>query len=179
MTQVLVDTSILIKWFHSEGESETAEARAVHDAHVRGEFDAYILDLALYEVGNVLVRALRWDAVEVADQLDDLLAIVSTPLVMTPQWLRDAAKLAKAHAVVLRRELCGYCCRAGDATDQCRSPTAGKWTCRIINSRGGKVQAHARSTLSRQGLGNRADAQAVVMSFGQPKRAWERAVVTA
>ncbi len=65
MTGLLVDTSVLIKWFHSDGESELAEARAIRDAHVRGVVDAYVLDLALYEVGNVLTRALdgrrsRW-----------------------------------------------------------------------------------------------------------------------
>jgi hypothetical protein len=35
-----------------------------------------MLDLALYEIGNVLLRALHWDPADVADQLDDLLAIV-------------------------------------------------------------------------------------------------------
>ena len=28
MTTLLIDTSILIKWFHGEGESQVAEARA-------------------------------------------------------------------------------------------------------------------------------------------------------
>lgn len=99
MTRLLVDTSVLIKWFHADGESEVAEARALRQAHVTGELDAHVLDLAAYEVGNVLVRALRWDAADVADQLDDLLAIVGPPLAMTPQWLRDAAELAQANAL--------------------------------------------------------------------------------
>ncbi len=29
MTHVLVDTSVLIKWFHEEGEPELVEARAI------------------------------------------------------------------------------------------------------------------------------------------------------
>lgn len=99
MTSLLVDTSVLIKWFHSEGESELAEARAIRDAHVHGDLDAHVLDLALYEFGNVLGRALRWGAGDVADQLDDLVAIVGAPLVMSQDWLHNAARLADTHTL--------------------------------------------------------------------------------
>ena len=99
MTRLLIDTSVLIKWFHEDGESELLEARALRDAHVRGELDAHVLDLAVYEVGNVLARAMRWPAVEVADQLDDLIAITGPPLVMAQRWLREAALLADVHAL--------------------------------------------------------------------------------
>lgn len=99
MTRVLVDTSVLIKWFHSEGEDELAAARAIRDAHVRGDLDAHVLDLAIYEVGNVLARGLRWSADEVADQLDDIIAIIGSPLAMSHAWLREAAQLAETHAL--------------------------------------------------------------------------------
>ncbi len=94
MTRLLIDTSVLIKWFHSEGESELEPARALRSAHITDDLDAHMLDLAPYEVGNVLSRALRWTATDVADQLDDLHAILGPPLVMTPAWLRVAATLA-------------------------------------------------------------------------------------
>ncbi len=99
MTALLADTSVLIKWFHETGESELAQARAIRDAHVRGDLDVHILDLAVYEVGNVLVRALRWAAGDVADQLDDMLAITGAPLGMTANWLRHAAVLADTHTL--------------------------------------------------------------------------------
>lgn len=99
MTRLLIDTSVLIKWFHDEGESEIASARAIRDAHVRGDLSAHVLDLAIYEVGNVLVRALRWPATDVAEQLDDLLTVVGAPLIFTRDWLHDAAALAAAHAL--------------------------------------------------------------------------------
>jgi predicted nucleic acid-binding protein len=97
VTAILVDTSIVIKWFHSDGESELGAARSLRDAHVAGRIDAHILDLAMYEVGNVLVRALAWPAAAVADQLADLLTIVGTPLVLDPTWVAHAAELAVAH----------------------------------------------------------------------------------
>lgn len=99
MTHLLIDTSVLIKWFHSEGESELPEARALRTAHIAGDIDAHILDLAIYEVGNVLVRALRWEPSAVADQLDDLGTILGPPLVMTADWLRHAAALAHTHTL--------------------------------------------------------------------------------
>ena len=97
MTQLLVDTSVLIKWFHDERETELAQAREIRDAHVRGDVDAHVLDLAVYEMGNVLARALKWEARDVAEQLDDLLLIVGPPLAMSQPWLRTAADLASAH----------------------------------------------------------------------------------
>lgn len=99
MTRLLIDTSVLIKWFHSEGESELRQARALRSAHAAGELDAHMLDLAAYEVGNVLSRALNWTGDDVADQLEDLHAILGRPLVMTPVWLRRAATLAQTHAL--------------------------------------------------------------------------------
>lgn len=97
MTTLLVDTSVLIKWFHSDGEAELHEARAIRRAVHSEALHAVIIDLALYELGNVLLRALRWSARDVADQLDDLVTICGTPLVMLPGWLRGAALLGAAH----------------------------------------------------------------------------------
>jgi predicted nucleic acid-binding protein len=99
VTRLLIDTSVVIKWFHEAGESEVAEARAIRDAHIDGDLDAHVLDLAVYEVGNVLARALKWTAIDVGDQLDDLLAILGSPIVMAPGWLRDAAGLAERHVL--------------------------------------------------------------------------------
>lgn len=80
-------------------EHELSQARALRSAHIAGDLDAHVLDFAFYEVGNVLSRALRWTGVDVADQLDDLRAIVGRPLTMSPDWLRHAATLAHAHTL--------------------------------------------------------------------------------
>jgi predicted nucleic acid-binding protein len=97
VTAVVVDTSVVIKWFHAEGESEVVEARALLAAHRDEVLTAHLLDLSIYELGNVLVRALGWPAEDVADQLDDLLVICGPPLVPVPAWRRDAARLAETH----------------------------------------------------------------------------------
>jgi predicted nucleic acid-binding protein len=97
VTTLLVDTSVLVKWFHSEGESELSEARTLRDATQVGELQARVIDLALYEMGNVLLRALGWSGSDVADQLEDLVIICGPPLAMAAGWLRRAAELGERH----------------------------------------------------------------------------------
>jgi len=97
VTTLLVDTSVLVKWFHSEGESEVIEARAIRDATQVGDVQARVIDLALYEMGNVLLRALGWGASDIADQIADLVVICGPPLAMDGEWLRQAALLGERH----------------------------------------------------------------------------------
>lgn len=97
MTALLIDTSVLVKWFHSEGESGLADARSIRDATQVGEVQSRIIDLALYEMGNVLLRALGWSASDVADQIEDLVIICGPPLAMAAEWLRQAAELGERH----------------------------------------------------------------------------------
>jgi predicted nucleic acid-binding protein len=97
VTTLLVDTSVLIKWFHTEGESELAEARSIRDATQVGEVQGRVIDLALYEMGNVLLRALGWSGSDVADQLEDVVTICGPPLAMAAEWIRQAAELGERH----------------------------------------------------------------------------------
>jgi predicted nucleic acid-binding protein len=99
VTALPADTSVLIKWFHSEGELELVEARAIRDATRRGDVQSRVIDLALYEMGNILLRAFRWNGSDVADQLDDLVVICGAPLAMTAQWFRRAAAIGAAEGL--------------------------------------------------------------------------------
>ncbi len=99
MTRVLVDSSVVVKWYHEEGESEVDAARAILFAHVREEIDLHILDLALYEVGNVLTRALRWAPEAAAEQLYDLIAITGSPIGFSGEWFYSAAELSHKYGL--------------------------------------------------------------------------------
>jgi predicted nucleic acid-binding protein len=96
VTDVVCDASVILKWFHDEGEQEVEESRKLLAAHRAGELTAWILDLTFYELGNVLLRALGWRAAEVAAQLDDLRAICAV-LAPSAGDLRLAAELAETH----------------------------------------------------------------------------------
>ena len=97
MRSVLVDTSVVLKWFHAEGETEVEEARALLDAHQEDLLAAHVLDLSVYELGNVLLGSLRWSAVDVADQIEDVLSICGPPVVPDARSRRRAAELAEQH----------------------------------------------------------------------------------
>ena len=49
---VIIDTSVLLKWFHSEGESEVDDARTILDAHADEMLVALVLELSVYESGQ-------------------------------------------------------------------------------------------------------------------------------
>jgi len=72
---------------------DPSNAKCLKRAHcaapdMNGQLDAHVLDLAYYELGDVLIRASGWTAQDVADQLDDLTSILGPPLVncWPPAW---------------------------------------------------------------------------------------------
>jgi predicted nucleic acid-binding protein len=98
VTAVVCDASVVLKWFHDEGEPGVEDARRLLAGHRSGSITAWVLDLTFYELGNVLLRALRWPAADVADQLDDLRAICSVVAVGAAEQ-RLAAVLAEEHTL--------------------------------------------------------------------------------
>jgi predicted nucleic acid-binding protein len=98
VTDVVCDASIVLKWFHDEGEGDVEDARKLLAAHRSGPLTAWVLDLTFYELGNVLLRALGWRGADVADQLDDLRAICGALTVGAVEH-RLAARIAEEHAL--------------------------------------------------------------------------------
>ena len=94
MRELLLDTSVLLKWFHRQGEDETEQAEWHLQAHRQGLVHAHVLDLGLYELGNVLVRALNRTAAQSAAVLDAAMALCGPALTLTAADFRTAAELA-------------------------------------------------------------------------------------
>lgn len=99
MSHLLIDTSVVLKWFHTSGESEVQESRALRNAHIRGDIEIHVLDLGLYELGNVLVRSLGWTAADVAAQLGDLITVCGPLVAFDPAWAPEASELAVGKAL--------------------------------------------------------------------------------
>jgi len=97
VTDVLCDTSVVVKWFHESGEAEVGQARAILDAHAAGTLTANVLDLTVYELGNVAARALGLPGERVGAILDRLELICSEGLRLSPKARKDAAELAVTH----------------------------------------------------------------------------------
>ena len=96
---LLVDTSVVLKWFHEQGEAEVQEARALLQAHREGREHLVVLDLAAYELGNVLLRPLKLPATVVTQQLRLLLALCGPLVHPRPTWLDAATQLSEEHAL--------------------------------------------------------------------------------
>jgi predicted nucleic acid-binding protein len=99
--EVISDASVTIKWFHSEGEEEVAEARALLDAHKARAAAISVLDLTAYEVGNGLLRGrAKASAKQVATVLDSL-AEICPVLRPSQEEFHLPSKLASRHDLTL------------------------------------------------------------------------------
>lgn len=60
MREVVLDASVVLKWFHSEGEAHAAAARALREEFEAGELKAVAPPLLWLEILNVAARRWRW-----------------------------------------------------------------------------------------------------------------------
>jgi predicted nucleic acid-binding protein len=97
---VLCDASVVLKWFHAEGEEEVEASRALLDLHRSHGMALSVLDLTAYEVGNALLRGVGVGAEKVSAVLDAL-DVICPRLALTPTELSDAALLAEGHRLTM------------------------------------------------------------------------------
>lgn len=100
VVDVICDASVVLKWFHAEGEAEVGESRALLDLHRSRRAALSILDLTLYEVGNALVRGMRVPAARAQVVLEGLDAICPR-LAITTSEAADALALAERHGLTV------------------------------------------------------------------------------
>jgi predicted nucleic acid-binding protein len=92
--EILCDASVVLKWFHAEGEEEAGESRALLDLHRSRRAALSVLDLTMYEVGNALVRGMRVPAARAQAVIEALDAICPRLPISTGE-LADALALAE------------------------------------------------------------------------------------
>lgn len=94
---MLCDASVALKWFHSRGEQQAAEARLLVEAAADDRLQLRLIDLAYFEIGNVLTRRLRWAGRRVSEALRLLPEVTGEPLRLGLDDLARAAELADRH----------------------------------------------------------------------------------
>ncbi len=75
MTEVVLDASVVLKWFRAEGERHVGPARSLRTAFEAGELIVFTPPLLRLEIVNVAGRRWRWGEsalVELAAALDEL-----------------------------------------------------------------------------------------------------------
>lgn len=70
---MVVDASVILKWFIEESDSN--KATAIKNNHIAGLYSITIPDIAIYEVGNALRYKSEFSIREVARCLEDLYAL--------------------------------------------------------------------------------------------------------
>lgn len=97
--KIVVDTSVLIKWFKTRGEDLLKEARALLKEVETRPLEVHVPALLVYEIGNVLLVKTRLgpagldDAIEHLETLPFVVAPPATPL------LKRAARLGREFAL--------------------------------------------------------------------------------
>ncbi len=89
MTEVVLDASVIIKWWRTEGEDGVEEARALRASFEAGELTVVAPPLLYIEVVNAFGRRWAWpeeDLVELAD------ALVTTGFVIVQPNHRSVAR---------------------------------------------------------------------------------------
>jgi predicted nucleic acid-binding protein len=98
--EILCDASVVLKWFHADGEEEVGESRALLDLHRTRRAALSILDLTMYEVANALVRGMRVPA-DRAQVVVEAIDTICPRLTITTPELADALALAQLHGLTV------------------------------------------------------------------------------
>jgi predicted nucleic acid-binding protein len=112
VTDVVLDASVVVKWFRREGERHLERARSLRAAFEAGSLIVYVPWLLRLELVNVAGRRWRWDEAaltELAAAIDELgFEFVEPELNRVARWTAhgltayDAAYVAVAEANGLR-----------------------------------------------------------------------------
>ena len=97
---VVCDASVVLKWFHEEGEEEVEPSRALLELHRSRRVALSVLDLTFLEVANVILRALHAKSEHVAIVLDAL-AEICPQMPVSHAALTEAVKLAERHGLTV------------------------------------------------------------------------------
>jgi predicted nucleic acid-binding protein len=62
LTEAVLDASVVLKWFHTEGEQHAAAARRLRDQFEAGELRVAAPSLLWLEILNVAARRWQWEA---------------------------------------------------------------------------------------------------------------------
>ncbi len=93
--KIVVDSSVLIKWFKSRNEDLLGEARALLDEIERHPLEVHVPALLLYEVGNILLLKTQLGPAALDDALARLEALPFSVAPPATPLLKRAARLGR------------------------------------------------------------------------------------
>ncbi len=97
---VVCDASVVLKWFHDDGEDEVEPSRALLELHRSRRVALFVLDRTAYEVANALLRGLRAKVEDITTVLDALTEICPQ-IPVSHVALTEAVKLAERRGLTV------------------------------------------------------------------------------
>lgn len=97
---VVADASVVLKWFHAAGEESVEPARVILEAFAQRRIDLVILDLTIYEIGNVLIRS--GASPEATATVLEALNEICQPVALLASERMTAARLARDHRLTFK-----------------------------------------------------------------------------
>jgi predicted nucleic acid-binding protein len=101
MSRFVLDTSVIVKWFSTSGEADTASALWLRQALFENKCQVIIPDLVLYEFGNALRFNPFFTAEDVTAAIHSLVDMNLTIRTVEPKILASAVHLAFQYAVTI------------------------------------------------------------------------------
>lgn len=93
--KIVVDTSVLIKWFKAQDEDFLREARALLQEVEDRPLEVHVPALLLYEVGNILLLKTRLGTTGLGGAIERLAALPFTVAPPALPLLKRAARLGR------------------------------------------------------------------------------------
>jgi predicted nucleic acid-binding protein len=98
---LILDTSVVLKWFREKGEADVAEARKLREAFLRRRCALGAPDLLLLEIANALTAGHRASPTEVSETIKAILEIGLQLFELRFQTLVKAIELASTYGVTV------------------------------------------------------------------------------
>lgn len=93
-SKIVVDTSILVKWFNQTDEKNLEKADKIMDAVLSGETELILPELSKYELGNVLLKKKQLTPDQAYISLETAYALPITFVSETEEQARNTYKTA-------------------------------------------------------------------------------------
>ncbi len=108
MNELVLDASVLLKWFKQENEADLEAARALESQYARGELFITVPPLLFIELLNVAARRWSWTSADLAALAETIGAlgfrVMQPPLVRIAHWASMGLTAYDACYVALAEE---------------------------------------------------------------------------
>jgi predicted nucleic acid-binding protein len=98
---LILDTSVVLKWFREKGEADVAEARKLREAFLSRRCTLGAPDLLLIEVANALTAGHRASPIEVSETIKAILEIGLQLFELRIPALVKAIEMASAYGLAV------------------------------------------------------------------------------